>query len=202
MDDDHYQSSLPDYCAPHVVGADMADTLGNDHSNFLDSSEYLLDGVQDNDYAEFIPHKSPPTALMPDATSATVSPSQGSSSDSQSNSLDASDSSSGGASMAGKRPVPGRIPIPADGTDEQSTPHLGPNLPGEDSCIGNELFDFDSAASSPSNIPHHPSTGRLKMPIRSGLNNGPLNFGFHRQDTPEVSSELGSCSPKTSQLTK
>ena len=184
MDDDNPPAYLSGYYSPHIDG-NMADAVGSDHQNFLGSSEFLLDGVQDADYADFIPRKSPPDALTPDATSATISPS---SSDSQSNSIGASDSSSGDASTASQLQGPGRIPIPADNGDDQDLSHAGHIHLKEEPCIGNDLFDFDSAASSPSKISLQPPSLGLKMPIRSGMNNGAVNFGFTpRQASSNVS---------------
>ena len=175
--DDQFPPSLPAYQSPpQVVDADMTEAVNNGHHGFYDSPNYFFDSSLDPEYAEFASQKPSPSALA-SGHNAFIAPStgssaQGSSSDSPRNSLDSSDDSSGDIPMAGGQRPPGRIPIPADTADER-----GPAKTSEEPVIGNDLFDFDSAASSPS-YPSGPlNANSIKMPIRAAQSNGVHSFG-------------------------
>ena len=111
------------------------------------------------------PLYTPTTNAFQHMGSAIASSSQGPSSDSQSNSQDASDETSGDVFPEDVEALPGSITIPADDPDQETS---------QQSYQGEELFDFATAASSPLNEVHQ--SKNYAMPFRTHPNGGPAAF--------------------------
>ncbi|KAG8526261.1 uncharacterized protein KY384_000254 [Bacidia gigantensis] len=103
---------------------------------------------------------------------------QESSSDSQTNSTNTSDDSSGDVLMSNQVNAPALISIPADYAEQQQPPNTERSRPflQDDPNFGNDFFDFESAASSPTNFNQHLNHNLPKVPIRAAQNNANVEY--------------------------
>ena len=179
-DEDLFPSSLPTYQSPpHVFDGDMTEAVNNGQHEFYNSPDYFFDAKANAEFMDFTNGNSTvdPGALI--AQSLRSSP-RISSGDSQRSSLGSSDGSLMDVNMQDRERAPGRIPIPAYTFDRPATngDHTGTTSKTvEDSVIGNDLFDFDSAASSPALVSREMASNPINLPIRSALNHGNFTFG-------------------------
>lgn len=184
FDNDIFPPSLPPCSSPpQILELKMAEAANTNPDDYFDTQNYLYNEHVDNEFAEFASHKPSPDGL-PSSSSAFIPPSSASShnessSDSQANTLDSSDSSSADVPLGRRERAPGRIPIPADVTDEQTVDYLSTNAVDtcDDTMMSNDLFDFDSAATSPTNPTTTPASRSAKMPIRPAPNAAFHSFG-------------------------
>ena len=184
-EDDQFPPSLPTYqSTPRVIEADMTEAVSSGQHAYYDSSNFLYDSSMDAEFAEFSSQKPSSTALA-SSHHTFIAPSAGNSSQessdtSQRDSFDSADGSSGDVPMENGERAPGRVSIPADATDEQLPPagKDGSAKLIDEPMIGDDLFDFDSAASSPSKLVSASNANPIKMPIRSAQPHGLPSFGY------------------------
>ena len=184
FDNDIFPPSLPS-CAspPQIVDSNMAESVNTNPHDYFETQNYFYNEHVENEYAELASHKPSPNGL-PSSASAFIPPSSGSShnessSDSQGNTVDSSDSSSADVPLGSRERAPGRIPIPADVSDEPTVDHLSANAVDvfDDTMMSNDLFDFDSAATSPTNPSATLASRSARMPIRPAPSAAFHSFG-------------------------
>ena len=184
-EDDQFPLSLPIYQSPpQVIEADMTEAVSSGQHAYYDSSNFLYDSSMDAEFAEFSSQKPSSTALTSEhptfGTPSAGNSSHESSSISQRDSFDSADGSSGDLAMENGEQAPGRIAIPADIADEQLPPPRKDESANvvDEAMIGSDLFDFDSAASSPSKLTGPSISNPVKMPIRSAQTHTLPSFGY------------------------
>ena len=175
---DIFPPSLPSCSSPpQIVDLNMAENVNTHPHDYFEAQNYYYNEQVDNEFAELASHK-------PSSSRAFIPPSSGSShnessSDSQGNTVDSSDTSSADVPLGSRDRAPGRIPIPADVSDEPTVNCLSANTMNnvEDTMMSNDLFDFDSAATSPTNPSAMPASRSVGMPIRSAPSAAFHSFG-------------------------
>ena len=185
---DLFPSSLPIYQSPPLVfDSDMTEAVNNDQNAFYSPPEYLFETTANTNFTNFAHGKTVAGSGALIAQSLESSP-HDSSGDSQRSSMDSSDGSSADIMMGDRERTPGRIPIPADSSDPPIAKgnYDGIAKPIDELVIGNDLFDFDSAASSPVQASRDMASSGIKMPIRPAPNHivppfgyGPFSSGFN-----------------------
>ncbi|KAL9101530.1 MAG: hypothetical protein Q9163_003226 [Psora crenata] len=157
----------------------MTEAVDDSQDDFYSSSSYFLDAKANADFAEFSNDKATADPNTLTAQSFQSSP-QDSSGESQRSSLDSSDGSSADAIIDERERAPGRIPIPTGPSDHSTINGIGTHMSRshDDPMIGNDFFDFDSAASSPSHVSRENASQPIRMPIRSAPTHGMPAFGY------------------------